>query len=96
MSLFDHSDRHRLVTIERSLLVILETQERTMAGLADLQAAVAELTTQLSANNAAIDALAAKLAGATSDADLEAIAAQIKTLIAANQAEVAKITPSSS
>lgn len=65
-----------------------------MTALTDLQSAVADLATQLAANNTAIDNLLTKItAPGTSDADVEAVVSQIRSLITANQAEIAKITP---
>lgn len=71
---------------------ILETQEKLMAAVDDLKLAIADLTTQLNTNNAAIEVLLTKIvATGTSDADVEAAVSQIRDLIASNTAEVAKV-----
>lgn len=64
-----------------------------MAAIDDLKSAVTDLAAQMTANNAAIEALLAKITapGAT-DADIEAAVTQIRTLITDNKAEVDKAT----
>lgn len=62
-----------------------------MSALTDLQAAIADLTTALAANNAEIDTLLTKIATpGTSDADIAAATQSIRDLITANTAEVDK------
>lgn len=62
-----------------------------MSALTDLKSALADLATQLAANNAEIDLLLTKIVNpGTSDADVEAAVAQIRSLIADNSAEVTK------
>lgn len=75
-------------------IIIVDNQERLMSALTDLQSAIADLQTQLAANNAAIDGLLSTItAPGTSDADVEAAVTQIRTIIDANKAELAKVTP---
>ena len=70
---------------------ILENQETMMAALDDLKSAIADLTTELTANNAEIETLLTKItAPGTSDADVAAAVASIRGLISDNTAEVAK------
>ena len=70
---------------------ILANQEIIMSALDDLKSALADLSTQLAANNAEIDTLLTKIAATgTSDADVEAAVASIRDLTAANKAEVDK------
>ena len=70
---------------------ILENQEAMMSALDDLKSAIADLTTELTANNAEIETLLTKItAPGTSDADVAAAVASIRGLISDNTAEVAK------
>ena len=70
---------------------IIANQEIIMSALDDLKSALADLSTQLAANNAEIDLLLTKItATGTSDADVEAAVASIRDLTAANKAEVDK------
>ena len=70
---------------------ILANQEIIMSALDDLKSALADLSTQLAANNADIETLLTKIvAPGTSDADVEAAVASIRDLTAANKAEVDK------
>ena len=72
-------------------LHIIENQEKTMAAIDDLKAAIADLATELTANNAEIDALLTKIGTpGTSDADVAAAVASIRDLIASNKTEVDK------
>lgn len=65
--------------------------EIIMAALDDLKSAIADLATQLSDNNAEIEALLAKISTpGTSDADIAAAVSSIRDLITANKAEVDK------
>ena len=57
---------------------------------ADLDSAVADLTTALTANNAEIEKLLAKITSATPDPSVAAAVTAIRALIASNTAEVAK------
>lgn len=62
-----------------------------MTALTDLQSAIADLSTALTANNAEIEVLLTKItAPGTSDADVEAAVTAIRGLITTNAAEVAK------
>lgn len=62
-----------------------------MSALDDLKSAIADLGTQLTANNAEIDTLLTKItAPGTSDADVAAAVQSIRDLTAANKAEVDK------
>ena len=65
-----------------------------MAAVDDLKAAITDLATELSDNNAEIETLLTKItsggAGGTSDADVAAAVAQIRSLISDNKTEVAK------
>ena len=75
----------------RKLNRILENQETMMAAVDDLKSAIADLTTELTANNAEIETLLTKItAPGTSDADVAAAVASIRGLISDNTAEVAK------
>ena len=77
----DHHLTHLLVNMEK----------RLMSALTDLQAAIADLATQLASNNAEIDTLLTKITTpGTSDADIAAATASIRDLIAANKTEVDK------
>ena len=68
-----------------------QMETKIMTALTDLQSAIADLSTALTANNAEIDALLTKItATGTSDADVEAAVASIRPLIASNTAEVSK------
>lgn len=63
-----------------------------MSALTDLQGAITDLGTAVTAATAAIDKLLATIvAPGTSDADVEAAVAQIKTLTAGINTEVAKV-----
>ena len=80
-----------MFTSHRKLNRILANQEIIMSALDDLKSALADLSTQLAANNAEIDTLLTKItATGTSDADVEAAVASIRDLTAANKAEVDK------
>ena len=62
-----------------------------MAAIDDLKAAIADLATQLAANNTEIDLLLTKITTpGTSDADIAAAVQSIHDLTAANKAEVDK------
>lgn len=62
-----------------------------MSAIDDLKAAIADLSTQLDANNTEIEALLGKIATpGTSDADIAAAVASIRGLISTNAAEVDK------
>ncbi len=70
---------------------VLHNQGAIMSALDDLKSALADLATQLTANNAEMETLLAKItAPGTSDADVEAAVASIRDLIASNKAEVDK------
>ena len=72
---------------------VIANQEKIMTALSDLQSAIADLSTALTANNAEIETLLTKIvATGTSDADVEAAVTQIRALIASNASEVAKAT----
>ena len=65
-----------------------------MTAIDDLRSAITDLSAQLDANNAAIDALLTKITTpGSSDADVESAVTSIRSLISANQAELAKINP---
>ena len=71
---------------------IIANHEIIMSALDDLKSALADLSTQLAANNAEIDLLLTKItATGTSDADVEAAVASIRDLTAANKAETDKL-----
>src|SRR5450631_1153369 len=75
----------------RWALTIIANQERIMAAIDDLKAALADLATELASNNAEIETLLTKItAPQTSDADVAAAVAQIRSLISDNKTEVAK------
>lgn len=75
-------------------IVIIANQEAIMAALDDLKSAVADLSAQMTANNAAIDGLLGKVtAPGASDADIEAAVTDIRKLIDANKTELAKVAP---
>ena len=77
--------------VEHLLKQLLHNQERTMAAIDDLKAAIADLATQLAANNTEIDALLTKITTpGTSDADIAAAVQSIRDLTTANKAEVDK------
>ena len=62
-----------------------------MAAIDDLKAAIADLATQLAANNTEIDLLLTKITTpGTSDADIAAAVQSIRDLTAATKAEVDK------
>lgn len=62
-----------------------------MPAIDDLKAAIAELTAELSDNNAEIETLLTKItAPGTSDADIAAAVQSIRDLTAANKSEVDK------
>lgn len=62
-----------------------------MPAIDDLKAAIADLTSELSDNNAEIEALLGKITTpGTSDADVAAAVQSIRDLIAANKTEVDK------
>lgn len=66
-------------------------EKRIMSALDDLKSAIADLATQLAANNAEIDALLTKISTpGTSDADIAAAVQSIRDLTAANATEVDK------
>ena len=74
--------------------LIIRNQESIMSALTDLQSAIADLATEMTANNAAIDGLLTKITTpGTADADIQAAVAQIRSLTQANKDELAKITP---
>lgn len=65
--------------------------ETIMPAIDDLKSAVADLATQLSANNAEIESLLTVITTpGTSEADIAAAAQSIRDLTAANKAEVDK------
>lgn len=67
----------------------LET--RIMAAIDDLKAAIADLATQLAANNTEIDLLLTRITTpGTSETDIAAAAQSIRDITAANKAEVDK------
>ena len=69
----------------------LKMENRIMAAVDDLKAAIADLATELASNNAEIETLLTKItAPGTSDADVAAAVAQIRGLISDNKAEVDK------
>jgi chromosome segregation ATPase len=77
--------------LQHKLGLILSNQEKTMAAIDDLKAAIADLATELADNNAEIEALLTKISTpGTSDADIAAAVADIRGLIATNKAEVDK------
>ena len=69
-----------------------------MAAIDDLNAAITDLGTALTANNAEIEKLLAKISAATTtptgtpDPEVEAAVTAIRALIATNATEVAKAT----
>jgi hypothetical protein len=68
-----------------------ELLEKIMSAADDLKAAIADLATELTANNAEIDALLTKIGTpGTSDADIAAAVTSIRDLIASNKTEVDK------
>jgi chromosome segregation ATPase len=79
------------IELRHILGLILTNQEKQMAAIDDLKAAIADLTTELADNNAEIEALLSKItAPGTSDADVAAAVQSIRDLIASNKAEVDK------
>jgi len=79
------------IEIGRGIGAILDKMETFMAAIDDLKAAIADLATELAANNAGIDLLLTKVTTpGTSDADVAAAVASIRGLIATNKAEVDK------
>lgn len=82
----------RLFTYHSGMYRLIEQlEEKIMAALDDLKAAIADLATELADNNAEIEVLLGKItAPGTSDADVAAAVAQIRSLISDNKAEVDK------
>lgn len=72
------------------LAYIINNQEKIMSDLTDLQSAVADLATDLTANNAEISTLLTKITTAgVSSADVQTNVAAIRALITTNQKAVA-------
>ena len=70
--------------------IIITNQEKIMSDLTDLQSAVADLATDLTANNAEIGTLLTKITTpGVSSADIQTNVAAIRTLITTNQKTVA-------
>lgn len=87
----DPFDPAGIAELHSKLDSIIKTQEALVAAADDLKAAIADLTTELTTNNAEIETLLTKItATGTSDADVAAAVAQIRSLITDNTAEVAK------
>lgn len=83
--------RSHLRSIEHKLDAQSSKQDKIMSALSDLQAAIVDLGTALTANNAEIDLLLTKITSpGTSDADIAAAVTSIRGLITTNAAEVAK------
>lgn len=79
------------IELRHILGLILTNQEKIMPAIDDLKAAIADLTSELSDNNAEIEALLGKITTpGTSDADVAAAVQSIRDLIAANKTEVDK------
>jgi hypothetical protein len=71
------------------LAYIIETQEKIMTDLTDLQSAVTDLTTELASNNAEIVTLLTKITTpGVSSADVQTAVAAIRVLITDNQKAV--------
>jgi hypothetical protein len=71
------------------LAQIIITQEKIMSDLTDLQSAVADLATDLTANNAEIATLLTKITTpGVSSADIQTNVAAIRALIATNAQSV--------
>lgn len=71
--------------------LILTNQGKIMSDLTDLQSAITDLGTALTANNAEIEKLLTKIATpGLSSADVQAAVTSIRSLIASNTAEVTK------
>ena len=70
--------------------LILANQEKIMSDLTDLQSVVADLATDLTANNAEIATLLTKITTpGVSSADIQTNVAAIRTLITTNQKAIA-------
>jgi hypothetical protein len=79
-----------VVEIHSMLAHIIANQEKTMSDLTDLQSAVADLATDLTANNAEIVTLLGKITTpGVSSADIQTNVAAIRALITTNAKAVA-------
>ena len=78
------------IELYHMLAHIISNQEKTMSDLTDLQSAVADLATDLTANNAEIATLLTKITTpGVSSADIQTNVAAIRALIVTNQKAVA-------
>ena len=100
MPLYGHNHHHHdnpmegagpaVVELHSMLAHIIKTQEKIMSDLTDLQGAVADLATDLTANNAEIVTLLGKITTpGVSSADIQTNVAAIRALITTNAKAVA-------